>query len=657
MAINAPWIPPYQREWREMQLLVFCLACAVVSVSSLGAGSSLRGTGHSRRSSAPTWVARTPLSSSALTDAEASPASSSGGSEAKKNFIRNIIEDDIAANRNGGRVLTRFPPEPNGYLHLGHAKSICCNFGVASSYNGATNMRFDDTNPAKEDMEYVNAILDDVRWLVSSDTKASPAPWSGEVRHASDYFQTIYDAALHLLRKGLAYVDDLTPEEMREFRGTLTEPGRDSPYRGRSVEENLRLFEAMRAGQLPDGKCVLRAKIDMGSPNMNLRDPTLYRIKRESHPITGDTWCVYPMYDFAHAISDALEGITHSLCTLEFADHRPLYDWFLDNLQDSALLPGSDKGWRPVQTEFSRLNLQYTVLSKRKLIQLVTEKHVDGWDDPRMPTICGVRRRGYPPGALKLFCDRIGVSKAENNIDMSVLEDCVRETLDGEAPRAFAVITPLKLTITNWPAGSTEDFRVENHPKRPELGDRSLPFTGSLYIDRDDFFDTGADGSLKPPKGYKRLLPGGQVRLKYAYVVTCDEVVRGAGGEVLELRCSYDERTRAGVTPEGAKKAKGIVQWVAQEHAVPAQLKLFDRLFRTPAPGKDQPDGDFLKDLNPHSVATAGGALLEPSLRGAAPGSTFQFERVGYFCVDAGGGGGGLLALNRVVTLKDTWAS
>jgi len=586
-----------------------------------------------------------------------------------------LIDEDLAAGRNGGRVVTRFPPEPNGYLHLGHAKSITINFGLAAAYKGVTHMRLDDTNPAKEEIEYVNSILEDVRWLVSGDNKEvasslSSAPWFGPVRHASDYFHTIYDAATYLIEKGLAYVDDLTQEEMREYRGSLTEPGKDSPYRTRSIEENLRLFKSMKNGELPDGQCILRAKIDMTHPNMIMRDPALYRIKRAPHPMTGDKWCIYPMYDFAHAISDALEGITHSLCTLEFADHRPLYDWTIDALLGSGLLPGGDKGWRPVQTEFSRLNLQYTVLSKRKLIQLVTEKYVEGWDDPRMPTISGVRRRGYPPAAIRLFCDRMGVSKAENNIDIAILEDCVREVLDEEAERAFALLEPLKVTITNYPVSSSEIFSVERHPKRSELGTRDIPFTSSLFINSDDFFDTGIDGKTLPPKGYKRLVPGGQVRLKYAYVITCDEVIRDAStGKVLELKCSYDERTRAGVTPEGAKKAKGIIQWLSAEHAVPAELVLYDRLFTKESPGKDHEDGDFLKDLNPNSMRTFSQALVEPSLgaMNIPRGVKFQFERIGYFCLDSVGntdvqkGAAGdkkkKLRFNRTVTLKDTWAT
>jgi glutaminyl-tRNA synthetase len=415
---------------------------------------------------------------------------SSDSSTLTKNFISNIVEEDIRNGKNGGRVCTRFPPEPNGYLHLGHAKSICLNFGIASSYNGVTNMRFDDTNPAKEDMEYVRAILDDVRWLVTDTTTPANDPWDKSVRHASDYFQEIYDSAVYLIKEGKAYVDNLSQEQMKDYRGTLTSPGINSPYRNRSIEENLLLFEQMRDGKFMDGHCVLRAKIDMSSPNINMRDPTIYRIKRAPHPLTGDKWVIYPMYDYAHAISDALEEITHSLCTLEFADHRPLYDWTIDNLLPSGIFPNGHKGWRPVQTEFSRLNLQYTVLSKRKLIQLVSEKHVNGWDDPRMPTLCGIRRRGYPASALRLFCDRVGISKAENNIDLSVLEDSAREILEDQAPRVLAVVNPLKVTIKNWPANVVEDFSADTHQKREDLGKRSIPFSSTLCIDRDDFFDT-----------------------------------------------------------------------------------------------------------------------------------------------------------------------
>ena len=461
---------------------------------------------------------------------------------------------------------------------------------------------------------------------------------------------------------------------MKEYRGTLTEPGKNSPYRDRSVEENLRLFRGMRAGQFADGHCVLRAKIDMTSPNTNMRDPTLYRIKKEAHPITGSAWCIYPMYDFAHALSDALEGITHSLCTLEFENHRPLYDWCVEKVMPSGLLPFQEEGWRPHQYEFSRLNMQYTVLSKRKLIELVSQGHVQGWDDPRLPTIAALRRRGFPAAAVRLFSDRVGISKVDNNIDISVLEDCAREVLDAEAPRLFALVKPLKVTITNWERDSSdpENVLIDNHPKMPELGKRAMPFTGSVFIDREDFFDTRADiegqTPLEPPKGYKRLLPGGQVRLKNAFVVTCKKVLRDpASGEVVELECTYDQRTRHGSTPDGAAKVKGIVQWVSQNTAVPVDLYLYDRLFVTPSPGKEQPDGDFLKDLNPQSLQVVTGAVVEPSVFSARNNATFQFERIGYFALDCPssaavtGGSVGIdnkgkaLRFNRVVTLKDTW--
>jgi glutaminyl-tRNA synthetase len=579
-----------------------------------------------------------------------------------RNFITNIIDEDLAAGRNGGRVLTRFPPEPNGYLHLGHAKSILFNFGVAEAYKGATNMRFDDTNPTKEETEYVDAIKDDVRWLVAGDVDANPAPWNEDVRHASDYFDTLYAGAEYLIQQNKAYVDELSADEMREYRGTPTQPGRDSPYRNRPVSESLTLFRLMRDGKLPDGTCVLRAKINMASPNMNMRDPTLYRIRHAVHPMTGDKWPIYPMYDYAHAVSDAIEGITHSLCTLEFADHRPLYDWAIDSLLDSGLLPHCSAVARPIQTEFSRLNLQYTVLSKRKLILLVQDGHVDGWDDPRMPTICGVRRRGVPSAALKLFCERVAISKADQNIDMSVFEDCAREVLDKTAPRAFAVLHPLKVIITNYPKGKGEVLECDNHPKDPSMGVRQIPFGRELFIEAADFFDTGPDSSTAPPQGFKRLVLGGQVRLRLAYVITCDEVVRGAMGEVVELRCSYDEHTRAGLTPEGSTRCKGIVQWVSAQHAVPAEVRLYDRLFVTPGPGKERDDGDFLKDINPVSLSTATGAVIEPSfLQTCSPGHVYQFERAGYFCVDAVDNSAESLAagqnikLNRVVTLRDTW--
>ncbi len=574
------------------------------------------------------------------------------------NFIANKIESDVAKGTNGSRVVTRFPPEPNGYLHLGHAKSINLNFGLASAFGGVTHLRMDDTNPTSENMEFINAILNDVRWLVNTDTSSvNQAPWHGSVRYASDYFPQMYLAAEWLIERGSAYVDDLSAEEIREYRGTLTTSGRDSPYRTRTVSENLELFRKMKAGDFSDGHCVLRAKIDMSSANMNLRDPALYRIKSDAHPMTGTQWRIYPMYDFAHAISDALEGITHSLCSLEFEDHRPLYDWVLDNIWDSGLLPNTDKGWRPVQTEFARLNLQYTVLSKRKLVQLVSGQHVDGWDDPRLPTLCGVRRRGLPPKAIRMFCDRIGVSKAANNIDMTVLEDCAREVLDQDTPRALAVQRPLLVTITNWPKGAVEILSAEKHPKRAEFGTREIPISEQIYIDMDDFFDTGPDGQGRAPPGFKRLVPGGTVRLKYAFVIRCDAVVRDASGLAVELLCTYDAATRAGLSPTGSFPSKGIVQWVSKAHGLPIEIVMYDRLFLTPSPGKAREDSDFLNELNPNSIARYPAAIVERSVAGAACGAAFQFERMGYFCRDITDGKDGKLKFNRIVTLRDTWAN
>ena len=579
-----------------------------------------------------------------------------------RNFITNRIDDDLANNRNNGIVLTRFPPEPNGYLHLGHAKSVHFNFGVAKAYNGLTNLRFDDTNPEKEETEYVQSIMDDVKWMISGTTmndKTQIPPWTnGNALHASDYFDTIYESAKYLLENGRAYIDELSPEEVREYRGTLKTPGKNSPYRERSIEENVEIFEKMKQGVFPDGKYIVRAKIDMESPNLNLRDPTIYRIKHASHPITGDKWCIYPMYDFAHSLSDAIEGITHSICTLEFADHRPLYDWIIDNVLPSGLLEECSENRRPRQIEFSRLNLQYTVLSKRKLIQLVKDNVVDGWNDPRMPTISGIRRRGIPSSALKLFCERIAISKADQNIDIALLEDCTREILDGSAPRAFAVLNPLLVTIKNWPEDEKEDFDIDSHPKKSEMGTRSINFEKQIYIDREDFFD-----GAKPPKGFKRLVPGGLVRLRSAYVIQCNEVIRSENGEVKELICTYDERTKSGNTPEGMKRVKGIIQWVPVNNGIPAEIRMYDRLFNAEVPGKDHEDGNFLKDLNPDSLEIIKNAIVEPSLLNCSPGSVYQFERIGYFCVDtidnsdAWNANNGILKLNRIVTLKDNWSS
>jgi glutaminyl-tRNA synthetase len=528
-------------------------------------------------------------------------------------------------------------------------------------------MRFDDTNPEKENIEYVNSILEDVRWIETGKVSVSTDPWNGPVRYASNYFPVIYDAAEYLIRNGLAYVDHLTNEEIKVYRGSLTEPGKNSPYRDRSAEENLQLFESMKKGEFAEGYCVLRAKIDMSAANMNMRDPTLYRIKHFPHPMTGSEWCIYPMYDFAHAISDALEGITHSLCTLEFAEHRPLYDWTIDNLMNSGLFPSdlASKGYRPYQYEFSRLNIQHTVLSKRKLIQLVQEKHVQGWDDPRMPTISGLRRRGYTSDIIKMFCYRIGVSKSESNFDYSVLEDCAREILDEQCPRAFAIENPLKVTIINH-SGEMEELQVENHPKKPELGTRKIPFTSSLFIDRDDFFDTGIDGKTPPPKGFKRLLLGSQVRLKFAYVITCEEVVRDPlTKEVIELRCRYHSDTKSGNTPAGMKKVKGIIHWLSSANSVPVTFHLYDRLFGTAIPGYHQPDGNFLKDLNQNSLKTIPNALLESSVtESASEGSDdreprrYQFERIGYFLLDKKDSSLSekKYVFNRIVTLRDGWS-
>lgn len=545
-----------------------------------------------------------------------------------QHFIRTIIENDLASGKHS-TVVTRFPPEPNGYLHIGHAKSICLNFGLAQDYGGTCNLRFDDTNPEKETLEYANAIQEDVRWLGFQ--------WAGEVRWASDYFPQLYDYAEELIRKGLAYVDDLSPEEMREYRGTLTEPGRDSPWRGRSVQENLDLFRRMRAGEFPDGSRTLRAKIDMASPNINLRDPVIYRIKRAHHIRTGNTWVIYPMYDFTHCISDALEGITHSLCTLEFEDHRPLYDWFLDNISI---------GCHPQQIEFSRLEMRYTVTSKRKLNQLVAEGWVTGWDDPRMPTLQGMRRRGYTPEGIREFVRRIGISKSENIVDLSVLEGCIREDLEAKAPRIMAVIRPLKVVLTNYQAGVTASREAGFHPNHPEFGSRVVPIHSEIWIERDDFTET-------PPEGWQRLTPGGEVRLRYSYVIRCDEVVKNEDGEITELRCSIDHDT-LGKNPQG-RKVRGVIHWVSALHALPAEIRLYDRLF-TDADPDGHKNRDFLDYLNPHSLEVVQG-WVEPCVRDAPPETRYQFERLGYFCTDRHDHRpGDRLVFNRTVSLKDSWA-
>jgi len=547
------------------------------------------------------------------------------------NFIRQIIDSDMAANKNGGKVATRFPPEPNGYLHIGHAKSICLNFGIADDYQGTCNLRFDDTNPHKENIEYVESIQQDVRWLGYD--------WGERLFYASDYFERLYDAAVELLRAGKAYVCDLTAEQTREYRGTLTEPGTPSPYRNRSIEENLDLLVRMRAGEFEDGARVLRARIDMASPNMNMRDPTLYRIRHGViHHQTGEAWCIYPMYDFTHPISDALEGITHSLCTLEFADHRPLYDWMLENTSVPC---------HPQQIEFSRLNLEYTVMSKRKLTELVEEGRVSGWDDPRMPTIAGLRRRGYTPASIRDFCTRIGVSKSENTVQMSVLENCIREDLNANAPRRMGVIHPLKVVIKNYPQDQVEQLEVANHPQNESLGTRTVPFTAELYIDKGDFRE-------EAPKKFKRLVSEGEVRLRNAYVIRCDEVIKDAHGDVIELHCSYDPAT-LGANPEG-RKVKGVIHWVSAVHGIEAEVHLYDRLFINPAPDAAKEDRDYKDYFNPDSLRTVTHSIVEAALAEAQPGERFQFEREGYFCLDSNQQDNSQLVFNRTVTLRDSWA-
>lgn len=545
-----------------------------------------------------------------------------------QHFIRSIIEADLASGKHRS-VATRFPPEPNGYLHIGHAKSICLNFGLADDYQGTCNLRFDDTNPEKESEEYALSIQEDVRWLGFH--------WDGEVRWASDYFQALYDYAEVLIEKDLAYVDDLTPEEMREFRGTLTQPGRDSPYRSRPVAESLDLFRRMKAGEFPDGSRTLRVKIDMTSPNINMRDPVIYRIKRAHHIRTGDTWLIYPMYDYTHCISDALENITHSLCTLEFEDHRPLYDWVLNQL------PGLS---HPQQIEFSRLELHYTVTSKRKLNQLVVQGLVSGWDDPRMPTIHGMRRRGYTPAGIREFARRIGISKSENVIDMSVLEGCIREDLEAKAPRVMAVVNPLKLVLTNFEEGMTLGRRAGFHPNHPEFGEREVPISREIWVEQDDF-------SLTPPTGWQRLTLGGEVRLRYSYVIKCEEVITDAAGNLVELRCSIDHDT-LGKNPQG-RKVKGVIHWLAADHARPVELRLYERLF-TEAKPDGYKDRDFLEFLNPDSLQVVQG-WIEASVSDAAPETHYQFERLGYFCSDrVDHKPGEKLVFNRAVGLKDVWA-
>jgi len=546
------------------------------------------------------------------------------------NFIRHIIDDDIDSGKHGGKVVTRFPPEPNGFLHIGHAKSICLNFGIARDYQGQCNLRFDDTNPHKENVEFVKAIQEDVRWLEFD--------WGDNLFYASDYFEKLYDFAVELIEKGKAYVCDLDADQTREFRGTLTEPGKESPYRSRSVEENLDLFKRMRAGEFEDGERVLRAKIDMASPNMNMRDPTLYRIRHGViHHQTGEEWCIYPMYDYTHPISDALEGITHSLCTLEFEDHRPLYDWVIDNITIDC---------HPQQIEFSRLNLQYTVTSKRKLTQLVDEGYVEGWDDPRMPTIAGLRRRGYTPASIRHFCDSIGVTKSDNSVEMGMLESSIRDDLNEKAERRMAVLHPLKVVIENFPEDQVEELEVANHPQNEAMGTRKIPFTREVYIDRNDFME------VAPNKKFKRLVSGGEVRLRNAYVIRCDQVIKNEEGEIIELRCSYDADT-LGSNPEG-RKVKGVIHWVSASKGIEAEVRLYDRLFNEAHPDAIK-ERDFKEFLNPDSLRSLTQCYIEPGLADAKPGDSFQFEREGYFCVDPDRVHDKPV-FNLTVTLRDSWA-
>ncbi|MGH9460440.1 MAG: glutamine--tRNA ligase/YqeY domain fusion protein [Vicinamibacteria bacterium] len=553
------------------------------------------------------------------------------GKSAPLDFIRTRITDDVQAGKNGGRVATRFPPEPNGYLHIGHAKSICLNFGVAKEFGGTCNLRYDDTNPTKEDVEYVDAIKEDVRWLGFD--------WGHREYYASDYFDRLYDYAVELIKKGKAYVDSLDAGEIRKYRGTLTAPGRDSPHRTRTVEENLDLFQRMKAGEFEDGTHVLRAKIDMASGNINMRDPTIYRIRRVSHHRTGDKWCIYPMYDYTHALSDSFEGITHSLCTLEFEDHRPLYDWVLDETRVDC---------HPQQIEFARLNLSYTVMSKRKLLELVQGGFVSGWDDPRLPTVGGLRRRGYTPESIRDFCDRIGVAKKNSVVDVAQLEHAIREDLNQRAPRVMGVLRPLRVVIENYPEGQVEELEAVNNPEDPAAGTRKVPFSRVLYIEREDFRED-------PPKGFYRLAPGREVRLRYAYLITCHRVIKDEKtGEILELRCSYDPATRGGSAPDG-RRVKATLHWVSAPHAIPAEVRLYDRLFLKEDPEDVEEGEDYKSYLNANSLETLRGCQIEPSLRGAGHGERFQFERQGYFCVDPDSSPK-TLAFNRTVGLKDSWA-
>jgi glutaminyl-tRNA synthetase len=548
------------------------------------------------------------------------------------NFIRNIIIDDIRTQKYDRPIMTRFPPEPNGYLHIGHAKSICLNFGLAAEFGGACNLRFDDTNPSKEEVEYVQSIQEDVRWLGFD--------WESRLYYASNYFERLYDYAVQLIRKGKAYVCSLSADEIRQYRGTLTEPGKDSPYRNRSIKENLDLFAAMRKGDFPDGAHVLRARIDMAASNLVLRDPTIYRIRHASHHRTGITWCIYPMYDFAHCLSDAIERITHSICTLEFENNRALYDWILDEL---------DVACHPQQIEFARLNLTYSVLSKRKLIELVDKKYVSGWSDPRMPSISGIRRRGYPPEAIRNFCERIGVARRDSTVDMALLEHCVRENLNDRAPRVMAVLNPIRVIIDNYPENQVEWLEAPYHPENPQMGSRNLPFSKTLYIEADDFME-------EPPKKFYRLAPGREVRLRYAFFIKCERVLKDEKtGKILELHCTYDPETRGGGAPDG-RKVKATLHWVSADHATGATVRLYDHLFTRPDPDGAKDGADFKDFINPDSLITLTDCRLEQSLADASPGSRYQFERLGYFCVDTVDSRQTALVFNRTVTLKDEWA-
>ncbi len=548
-------------------------------------------------------------------------------------FIREQVAKDVAAGKNDGRVQTRFPPEPNGYLHIGHAKSICLNFGIASEYSqGQCNLRFDDTNPTREEKEYVESIQEDVRWL------GWDWDWGDRLYFASDYFEQLFGYAVQLIEQGAAYVCDLTSEETRRYRGTLTEPGRESPWRNRSAEENLDLFQRMRNGEFPDGSRTLRARIDMASPNLNLRDPVIYRIMRAHHHRTGDKWCIYPMYDFTHGLCDSIERITHSLCTLEFENHRPLYDWFLERLGV----------FHPQQIEFARLNLTYTVMSKRKLLRLVEEKAVDGWDDPRMPTIRGLRRRGCTPKAIRDFCAEIGVTKFNSWADIALLEHALRNDLNKRAPRVMGVLRPLKIVIENYPDEAEEELEAINNPEDSSMGTRQVPFCRELYVERADFMED-------PPRKFFRLAPGREVRLRYAYLITCQEAIKDEHGQVVELRCTYDPRSRGGNAPDG-RKVKGTIHWVSARHAIPAEVRLYDRLFNCPDPDQVEKGGDFLDNLNPQSLETLRECRLEPSLRAADSEITYQFERVGYFCPDSRDSREDHPVFNRAVALRDSWA-